>query len=76
MSDTNESVFVELHGLTPDDIPWGSVYDGREVDAGIDLANDIHQLIQEDYPFNVTGVSVCLDKDIHKKLNEANGGDN
>ena len=70
MSDTNESVFVELHGLTPDDIPWGATYDGETFDAGNDLANDIHQLIQENYPFNVTAVSVCVNDEIHEKLNE------
>lgn len=66
-----ESVFIELIGVSPEDIPHGDEWNGRSEDAATDLANDVHQLIQEDYPFEVEGVATCVSEDIHKWLNNA-----
>ncbi len=70
MSD-NQTTYIELHGIAPEDIPYGDEWDGNTLDAGSDLANDIYQLIQEEYPFDVDGVATVVNEDAHEQLNEA-----
>jgi hypothetical protein len=69
-----EAVFVQLMGLSPGDIPMPEEWDGS-TDAGVELANDIHQLIQEDYPFDVDGVATCINNETHQTLNRALNGE-
>lgn len=63
--------YIELHGVEPADIPHGVDWDGETIDAASELANDIHQLIQEDYPFDADGVATVVQLDAHRKLNNA-----
>jgi hypothetical protein len=72
--DCKEAVFVQLIGLSPGDIPMPEEWDGSS-DAGVELANDIHQLIQEDYPFDVDGVATCINNETHQTLNRALNGE-
>lgn len=67
----NESVFIELVGVSIEDVPHGDEWDGTEEDAATELANDIYQMIDQEYPFNTDGVATCVNTDAHKKLNEA-----
>lgn len=65
-----ESVFVELIGLTPEDFPEPDE-GAKSKDTAAELANDIHHLIEEDYPFDIEGVATCVNGDIHERLNNA-----
>jgi hypothetical protein len=67
-ANSNESVFVELIGVTPDEIPHD-----EESSEHTELANEIYQLIEEEYGFNTEGVSVCVNDDYHVAINEACG---
>lgn len=66
-----ESVFIELVGVSPEDIPHGDEWDGTNEDAATDLANDVYQLIENEYPFETDGVATCVASDAHEKLNRA-----
>lgn len=53
-ADTKESkvekcMFIEVHGVSPNDIP--------HVDTALDIANDIHDLLREEYSLDVQGVA-------------------
>jgi len=66
ISTPSESVFVELMGVSPDDIPHDNHYSEHVL-----LANDIHQEIKENYGFDTEGVAVCVNNKYHESLNEA-----
>jgi len=70
---TDQCTFIELQEVEPNDIPFGDEWDGRNGDAATDLANDIYELIKEDYPFEASGVAVVVNEEAHERLNEAFG---
>lgn len=67
---SDESVFVELHGIDPEDIPHGLQWDGEANDAATDLANDIYALVDQEYPFDVNGVATVVNQEKHESLND------
>ena len=68
---TDEALYVAIHDLSPDDVPYGDEWDGPTNDAATSLANDIHRLVTEEYPFDTPGVEVVVNEDAHERLNDA-----
>jgi len=56
-TETDESVFIELIGVSPDDIP----HDGATSEH-VKLASEVDGLIKENHGFSTDGVSVCVSK--------------
>ncbi|MBX0298061.1 hypothetical protein [Haloarcula nitratireducens] len=65
---SDERLFIEVHGIGPDDIPAHS--DEPAVpDEATAIATDIHDLLREEYELtDVEGVATVVNSDVHEQL--------
>ncbi|WP_135306026.1 hypothetical protein [Haloarcula amylovorans] len=65
---SDKRLFIEVHGIGPDDIPVHA--DEPSVpDEATAIANDIHDLLREEYGLtDVEGVATVVNPDVHEQL--------
>ncbi len=60
-------LFIEVRGVGPSDFPVDG--DGHPTDEAVALANDIHDLLREEYDkTDVTGVVPVVNPEAHERL--------
>lgn len=68
-SEDDSRLFIEIRGVGPSDFPVDG--DGHPTDEAVALANDIHDLVREEYAkTDVTGVVPVVNPDAHERLVE------
>jgi hypothetical protein len=67
MTGDDARLFIEIRGVEPSDFPVEE--DGHPTDEAVALANDIHDLVREEYDkTDVTGVVPVVNPDVHERL--------
>ncbi|WP_241692991.1 hypothetical protein [Haloarcula limicola] len=65
---SDKRLFIEVHGIGPDDIPAHSDKPTAP-DEATAIANDIHNLFREEYGLtNVEGVATVVNPNVHEQL--------
>ncbi|MBX0298313.1 hypothetical protein [Haloarcula nitratireducens] len=65
---SDKRLFIEVHGIGPDDIPAHGDEPAVPDDAPA-IANDIHDLLREEYGLTAAeGVATVVNPDIHEQL--------
>jgi hypothetical protein len=60
-------LFIEVRGVGPSDFPGAEA--GHPTDEAVALANDIHDLLREEYDkTDVTGVVPVVNPDAHEQV--------
>ena len=69
MPEDDSRLFIEIRGVGLSDFPVEG--DGHPTDEAVALANDIHDLVREEYgKSDVTGVVPVVNPDVHERLVE------
>ncbi len=69
MPEDESRLFIEIRGVGPSDFPVDG--DGHSSDEAVALADDIHDLVREEYgKTDVTGVVPVVNPDAHERLAE------
>ncbi|WP_434530200.1 hypothetical protein ACODNH_01565 (plasmid) [Haloarcula sp. NS06] len=65
---SEQRLFIEVHGIGPDDIPAHSDEPAIR-DEATAIANDIHDLLREEYGLtDVEGVATVVNLDVYEQL--------
>ena len=67
MPEEESRLFIDIRGVGPSDFPVDG--DDHPTDEAVALANDIHDLLREEYDkTDVTGVVPVVNPDAHERL--------